>query len=141
MQQLTINVYQHALPLRMLNTWIKTKFHLTPLPQGSSLTIKWKEMICQQGRNTLTASVAPQCSMPVLYPEVFCHFFSTQKVVKFQKTYWGSKLNFHLMGKIRISIKLFLSIGVSTCCLQLQMMHFQKWSFQCKCDKKSILSF
>ena len=109
MQQLTINVYQHGLPLRMLNTWIKTKFHLTPLPQGSSLTIKWKEMIFQQGCNALTASIVPQCPMPVLHPEVFCHFFSTQKVVKLQKTYWGSKLNFHLVGKMRISIKLFLN--------------------------------
>ena len=48
--------------------------------------------------------------MPVLHPEVF----STQKVVKIQKTEVFSKQNFNLVGKIRISIKIFLSIGMST---------------------------
>ena len=40
--------------------------------------------------------------------------FSTQKVVKFLKTRKLSKLNFNLVGKIRINIKIFLSISMST---------------------------
>ena len=60
------------------------------------------------------ASMATQCPMPALHLEVFCHFFSTQKVVKFLKTEVLSKLNFNLVGKIRINIKIFLSISMST---------------------------
>ena len=40
--------------------------------------------------------------------------FSTQKVVKFLKTRKLSKLNFNLVGKIRINIKIFLSMSMST---------------------------
>ena len=40
--------------------------------------------------------------------------FSTQKVVKFLKTEVLSKLNFNLVGKVRISMKIFSSISMST---------------------------
>ena len=123
-QLLTINVYQHGLPLRMLNTWIKTEFPVTPLPQESSLTIKCEEWSSNRGVtywwHLWQHNV--QCLHCIL--RYFAIFFSTQKV-KFQKTEVLSKLNFNLVDKIRISIKIFLSISMSTCCLQLQIMHFQ----------------
>ena len=113
-QLLTINVYQHGLPLRMLNSWIKTKFPLTPLPQESSLTIKCEEWSSNRGVmywwHLWQHNV--QCLHCIL--RYFAILFSTQKVVKFQKTEVLSKLNFNLVGKIRISIKIFLSISMST---------------------------
>ena len=98
LQQLTINVYQHSLPLRMANTWIKTKFHLTPLSQGSSLTIKWKEWSSNRGviHWWHLSHHNVQCLYCIL--RYFAILFSTQKVVKFQKTYCCSKLNFNLVG-------------------------------------------
>ena len=98
LQQLTINVYQHSLPLRMANTWIKTKFHLTPLSQGSSLTIKCKEWSSNRGviHWWHLSHHNVQCLYCIL--RYFAILFSTQKVVKFQKTYCCSKLNFNLVG-------------------------------------------
>ena len=40
--------------------------------------------------------------------------FNTQKVVKFLKTEVLGKLNFNLVGKVRISMKIFSSISMST---------------------------
>ena len=113
-QLLTINVYQHGLPLRMLNTWIKTEFPLTPLTQESSLTIKCKEWSSNRSViywwHLLHHNV--QCLYCIL--RYFAILFSTQKVVKFLKTEVLGKLNFNLVGKIRINIKIFLSISMST---------------------------
>ena len=127
LQQLTINVYQHSLPLRMANTWIKTKFHLTPLSQGSSLTIKWKEWSSNRGviHWWHLSHHNVQCLYCIL--RYFAILFSTQKVVKFQKIYCCSKLNFNLVGSIGISIKIFWNyypFGMTTCFLQLQLCMF-----------------
>ena len=107
LQQLTINVYQHSLPLRMANTWIKTKFHLTPLSQGSSLTIKWKEWSSNRGviHWWHLSHHNVQCLYCIL--RYFAILFATQKVIKFQETHWGSKLNFNLVGKIWKGSKIF----------------------------------
>ena len=127
LQQLTINVYQHSLPLKMANTWIKTKLHLTPLPQGSSLTIKCKEWSSNRGViywwHLLHHNV--QCLYCIL--RYFAILFSTQKVVKFQKTEVLSKLNFNLVGKIRISINTFLSISMSTSTILAEIYLMTKW--------------
>ena len=64
-QLLTINVYQHGLPLRMLNTWIKTNF--TP-PPGVFLDHQMQRMIFQQGCNTLMVSVAFWGILPFCFP-------------------------------------------------------------------------
>ena len=114
LQQLTINVYQHGLPLRMLNTWIKTKFHLTPLPQGSSLTIKCKEWSSNRGVIHWWHLLHQNVQFLYCILRYFAILFSTQKVVKFLETEVLSKLNFNLVWKIRISVKIFLSISMST---------------------------
>ena len=117
-----------AFSLRMQNTWIETKFHLTPLSQGSSLTIKWKEWSSNRGviHWWHLSHHNVQCLYCIL--RYFAILFSTQKVVKFQKTYCCSKLNFNLVGKIRIGSKIFKNYypsGMNICYLQLQKMHFQ----------------